>query len=119
MKQNTGNIRSQSGIGLLGILLVLTAFGILGGVALKALPSYIEFYTIQSTVKRIANDPLLQSDAQRREAFDHQMHVEMINDIKGRDLVIGSGGVAVQYQKKIPLTDTIGLVIDFNATSEE
>lgn len=119
MKKNACNIRSQAGVGLLGILLILTAFGILGGVALKALPSYIEFYTIQSTVKRIANDQLLQSDAQRREAFDHQMHVEMIKDIKGRDLQISGGAVAVQYQKKIQLTDTMSLVIDFNATSEE
>lgn len=119
MKQNSGNIRSQLGMGLLGLLLILSAFGILGAVALKALPSYIEFYTIQGTVKRIAHDQLLQSDAQRREAFDHQMHVEMIKDIKGRDLEISGGAVAVQYQKKIPLTDTMSLVIDFNATSEE
>lgn len=119
MKNHSGNMASQQGLGLIGLLLILSAVGILGGVALKALPSYIEFFTIQTTVKRIAHDQMLQSDAQRREAFDHQMHVEMIKDVKGRDLEISNGVIAVQYQKSIALTDTMHLLIDFNASSEE
>ncbi|MEZ0211137.1 MAG: DUF4845 domain-containing protein [Methylophilus sp.] len=110
--------RGQHGLGLLGFLLVLTAVGILGMVALKALPSYMEYFSIQSTVNRIAHDPMLQNDADIRAAFDRQMHVDMIKTVQGRDLNIASGVVAVRYQKTIPLTDTISLLIDFDAASK-
>ncbi|KQT42123.1 MULTISPECIES: DUF4845 domain-containing protein [unclassified Methylophilus] len=110
--------KPQRGLGLIGFLLVLTAVGILGMVALKALPSYMEYFSIQSTVNRLAHDPMLQSDADIRAAFDRQMHVDMIKTVQGRDLTIASGAVAVRYQKTIPLTDTISLLIDFDAASK-
>lgn len=110
--------KTQRGLGLIGFLLVLTAVGILGMVALKALPSYMEYFSIQSTVNRLAHDPMLQSDADIRAAFDRQMHVDMIKTVQGSDLSIASGAVAVRYQKTIPLTDTISLLIDFDAASK-
>lgn len=109
---------SQHGIGLIGFLLVLTAFGILGMVALKALPAYMEYFSIQSTVNRIAHDPMLQSDSDIRKAFDRQMEVDSIHEVTGRDLEVTAGRVAMRYQKKIPLTDTMTLLIDFDATSK-
>lgn len=109
---------TQHGIGLIGFLLVVTAFGILGIVGLKALPAYMEYYTIQSTVNRIGHDPLLQNDSDVRRAFDHQMQVEGIRDMTSRDLDISGGVVAMRYQKKISLTETITLLIDFDASSQ-
>jgi hypothetical protein len=118
MKCSRISARAQHGLGLLGFLLVLTAVGILGMVALKALPSYMEYFSIQSTVNRVAHDPMLQSDADIRAAFDRQMHVDMIKTVQGSDLNVVGGLVAVRYQKTIPLTDTISLLIDFDATSK-
>lgn len=115
---NDSKSAHQHGIGLIGFLLVLTAFGILGTVALKALPSYMEYYSIEATVNRIAHDPLLQNDSDMRTAFDHQMQVDSIREVTGRDLDISGGTVAMRYQKKIPLTDTMTLLIDFDATSK-
>jgi hypothetical protein len=109
---------TQHGIGLIGFLLVLTAFGILGMVALKALPSYMEFFSIQSTVNRIAHDSMLQNDSDIRKAFDRQMQVDSIHEVNGHDLEISGGVVAMRYQKKVPLTDTMTLLIDFDATSK-
>ncbi|HWU65816.1 MAG TPA: DUF4845 domain-containing protein [Methylophilus sp.] len=109
---------TQHGIGLIGFLLVLTAFGILGMVALKALPSYMEFFSIQSTVNRIAHDPMLQNDSDIRKSFDRQMEVDSIHEVTGRDLEISGGVVAMRYQKKVPLTDAMTLLIDFDATSK-
>lgn len=108
----------QHGIGLLGFLLVLTAFGILGMVGLKVMPSYVEYYSIQATVSRLAHDPLLQSEHDIRTAFDRQMQVDSIHDVNGRDLVISGGVVSMHYQKKIPLTETLTLLIDFDAASK-
>ena len=118
MKCSKVSARKQHGIGLLGFLLVLTAVGILGMVGLKALPSYMEYFSIQSTVNRIAHDPMLQSDADIRTAFDRQMHVDMIKTVRGNDLNIAAGVVSVRYQKTIPLTDTISLLVDFDAASK-
>ncbi|MGQ2965353.1 DUF4845 domain-containing protein [Methylophilus sp.] len=118
MKCSRVSARAQHGLGVLGFLLVLTAVGIIGMVGLKALPSYMEYFSIQSTINRIAHDPMLQSDADMRTAFDRQMHVDMITTVHGRDLNVVGRSVAVRYQKNIPLTDTISLLIDFDATSK-
>jgi hypothetical protein len=118
MKCPRVSARAQHGLGVLGFLLVLTAVGIIGMVGLKALPSYMEFFSIQSTINRIAHDPMLQSDADIRAAFDRQMHVDMISTVHGRDLSVVGGVVTVRYQKTIPLTDSISLLIDFDAASK-
>ncbi|MDF0378351.1 DUF4845 domain-containing protein [Methylophilus sp. YYY-1] len=111
-------ISDQHGIGFIGFLLVLTAFGILGLVALKSLPAYMEYFSIQSTINRIAHDPLLQSEQDMRTAFDRQMQVDSIKDVSSRELEISAGAVAMRYQKKIPLTETMSLLIDFDAASK-
>lgn len=111
-------ISDQHGIGFIGFLLVLTAFGILGLVALKALPAYMEYFSIQSTINRIAHDPLLQSEQDMRTAFDRQMQVDSIKDVSSRELEISAGAVVMRYQKKIPLTETMSLLIDFDAASK-
>lgn len=112
------HVRLQSGMGLVGLLLILSAFGILGIVGLKAIPNYIEFYTIETTLKRIAIDPMMQSDLDRRIAFDRQMQVDSIKTLQGRDLVIGNGLISAQYEKRIPLLSNITLLIHFDASSE-
>jgi hypothetical protein len=118
MKNSKVSAHAQHGLGLIGFLLVLTAVGILGMVGLKALPSYMEYFSIQSTVNRIAHDPKLQSDADIRAAFDRQMRVDMIKDVHGRDLNISNGVVGVRYERTIPLTESISLLIDFDAASK-
>lgn len=114
----TQSPRAQTGLGVMGLLLVLTAFGILGIVGLKAIPAYIEFYTIETTIKRIAIDPMMQTDNDRRAAFDRQMQVDYIKTLQGRDLLIGNGLITVQYEKRIPLLSNVTLLIDFDASSE-
>lgn len=111
--------QTQAGAGLIVTLLVLSAFGILGMVALKTLPAYIEFFTIESTIKRIAADPLMANDDARRVAFNRQMQVENIDQVSGRDLQIGNGLIIVHYQKSIGLMNHVQLVIDFNASSDQ
>lgn len=118
MKHAKISAHAQHGLGLLGFLLVLTVAGILGMVALKAFPSYMEYFSIQSTVNRLAHEPVPQSDSDIRAAFDRQMRVDMITEVSGRDLDIASGVIAVRYQKRIPLTESISLLIDFDATSK-
>lgn len=118
MKKAGISAHTQQGLGMLGFLLVLAAFGILGSVVLKALPSYMEYYSIQSTVNRISHDPLLQGDSDIRTAFDRQMQVDGIRTVKGRELQISGHAVSVFYQKQIPLTESMTLLIDFNASSQ-
>jgi hypothetical protein len=46
------------------------------------------------------------------------VQVDSIHDVTGRDLDISGGVVAMRYQKKIALTDTMTLLIDFDAASK-
>lgn len=112
------NSSDQRGLGILGFLLVLTAFGILGSVALKAFPAYMEYLSVQATVTRLAHDATLQTDRDIRTAFDRQMQVDYIRDLSSRDLEISAGSVVMHYQKKIQLTDSMALLVDFDVASK-
>lgn len=107
----------QYGAGLIGTLLILSAFGILGMVGLKAIPAYMEYFTIQSTVHRIGNDPGMQTDEQRRKAFDHQSQIDRIESVTSRDLVMSGNEISVTYEKKIPLFEHATLLLTFDVSS--
>lgn len=109
----------QRGAGLIGTLLIMTAFALLGIMALKAIPSYMEYLTIQSTVKRIAHDPLIQSDMDKRAAFDRQTKIDRIESITGRHLVIQGNTISVDYENVVPLYENISLLLKFKVSSED
>lgn len=116
--QRSKPLRAQQGAGLIGALLIFSAFGILAIVALKALPAYYEYYTIQSTLKRIANDPHKHSDREMRNAFEHQSNIDRIESVTSQDLVISGDEISVSYEKKIPLYDNLSLLLSFDASSQ-
>lgn len=105
----------QRGLGMLGFLFLLSVCGLAAALGLKLLPAYMEYYSIQTTVARIAQDPMMQTERDMRVAFDRQMQVDNIHTVSGRDLSISGQHLSLAYQKTVPLTETMTLQIDFVA----
>ncbi len=111
--------RTQTGAGFIGTLCILSAFGLLGIMLLKCVPAYMEYFTIDATVHRIANDAMLQTDHERRTAFERQAKIDRIESVRSHDLQITGDAIRVNYEKKIPLLDHVSLLLDFTVSSEE
>ena len=114
--------QQQRGISLIGLLFwaVLLSFGAL--VTIKVLPTLNEYYTILSTVKKIARgNPT--TVASVRAEFERQKQIEYsINSIEGSDLGVTKEGdrvvISFAYDKEIGLMGPVYLLIKYEGRSD-
>jgi hypothetical protein len=110
-----GSLQRQQGLGLLG-LLVFGGFLVLGALmALKVVPTVLEYMVIKRVIDAVRHEP---NPPAIRAAFDRAAAVEHISAITGRDLVIhpapaGGHHVAFAYEKKLPLLGPVSLTLDY------
>lgn len=106
----------QKGISLTGLILVLMVLGLFALLAIKVVPSYIEFRAVRDGVARAKAAGGSVADMQR--SFDKFAEINNVSAIQGRDLVITREGdtpaISFAYEKRIPLTERATLVIDYD-----
>jgi Domain of unknown function (DUF4845) len=117
--------KSQQGLSLIGLILVL-ALGACGGlVAFKAFPAYMEYLSIRKALTTMATAGEMRSGPPEniRRAFDKRAQVDDISSITGKDLEIQRAGngyaVSYQYERRIPLIANISLVFGFQGASQD
>jgi hypothetical protein len=115
--------KTQSGLTLVGLIVVLflLVFGVL--FAMKLLPAYIEYGTAKKAIEAIARDRTGASTPQDvRRLFDARALIDNIDVIKGSDLEVTKEGagmvIAFAYRKEVPLFANLGMYIDFAANSK-
>ena len=110
----------QQGISLTGLILVLMVLGVFALLAIKIVPSYLEFRAVRDGMARAKAAG--GSVSEMRQAFDKSSEINNIDAIRGRDLVIsnegGSPQISFAYEKRIPLTARATLVIDYDGTTD-
>ena len=114
--------RRQRGLSLIGLLVVgaLIVFGAL--LAMKVVPSALEYNAIRSAITKVASaGGTTVRDYQV--AFDRYAAVDDITSITGKDLVIekrqdGLTVISFQYEKRIPLFGPASLVIDYRGSAQ-
>lgn len=109
----------QSGLSIMGLLMVLVLIIVVALFAMKIIPSFLEFRSAKSAIQAIARQA--QSPADVRRAWDARAAIDDINSIKGTDLEISREGsqtvIAFAYRKEVPLFAGVGLYIDYAANS--
>lgn len=112
--------KTQRGVSLGGLLVVLFVLIMAGLLAMKVAPPYMEFASVRKAVASVAGGG---SPAEIRKAFDARAAVDDIASVKGADLDITKEGgavvVSVYYRKEVPLFSNVGLYFDFSASSKE
>jgi hypothetical protein len=105
---------------LTGLILVLMVLGGLALLAIKIVPSYLEFRTVRDGIARAKAAG--GSVAEMRQAFEKFAEINNVDAIRGRDLVISREGanpeISFAYEKRIPLTGRATLVIDYDGTTD-
>jgi hypothetical protein len=113
----------QKGVTLLGLIMGSFVLVLVALLAMRLLPSYIEYFSIKKAVVSIGNQTAGRdatvSDIRR--AFESRSAVDDFQAVKAADLEIikqGNGFViSAQYRKEIPLFANIGIYIDFDVSS--
>jgi type II secretory pathway pseudopilin PulG len=109
----------QQGISLTGLILVLMVLGLFALLAIKVVPSYVEYRAVRDGVVRAKAAGGGAVEMQR--TFDKFAEINNVSAIRGRDLVISRDGetpeISFAYEKRIPLTGHATLVIDYDGTT--
>jgi Tfp pilus assembly major pilin PilA len=109
----------QQGLSLIGFLFVAFVLVGLAILAMKIVPTYVEYASIKKAIASASAAGSTPKEIQN--AFNRQRDAGYISSVSGQDLEITrtSSGyeVSVAYQKKIELFGPASLVIDYAASS--
>lgn len=111
-------LKYQRGMSFWGTIVVLAALVFIGTFLLKSIPAYVEYNSIRTAVKSIANAST--SQLNRKEvidAFNRQAAIDNIDSISGKDLRIEGNAIVAEYQIVIPMFANISILLDFNVRS--
>lgn len=116
--------KNQLGISLIGLMFGGVIFIVMVMMALKLLPSYLEFFAIKKVINSIALEKRAGATVKEiRNSFEQRATVDDITSIKSADLEVTKDGsdlvISAAYRKEIPLVSNIGVYIDFRAASKE
>ena len=110
----------EAGVSLSGLIVVLVVLGAMALVAMKVFPAWAEYRSIKNAIvqaKAAGN-----GNREMQQAFERNAEINNITAISSRDLVItrdnGAAEVSFAYEKRIPLTGNVSLLIDFAGTTD-
>ncbi len=110
----------QRGISIVGLLLLVIVIGFVGIVALRVLPTFVEYRAIQSAVKKAKASASTVVEMQK--AFDRSAAIDDITTLSGKDLdftkVDDDFVISYAYTKKVPLFGPVSLTIDYAGSSK-
>lgn len=113
---------AQRGLSLIGLVVVGALLVFAALLAMKVVPSALEYNAIRGAVTKIVT----QGGNSARDyqlAFDRYAAIDDIRSIRGTDLIIerspdGRAVVSFQYEKRIPLWGPVSLIIDYRGSSQ-
>lgn len=116
-----GGKHRQSGITLLGFIIVMGVVGVFAYVGFKLFPMYQEFYAVKSALKGLAAEPGMANTAPARiqDLFMRRLNMNYALNIKKEHVKIervDSGWLmTVQYEVRKPLIANLDVVGRFHA----
>lgn len=123
-------MHKQQGMTFIGMLLTMAAVIMAAILVMRAVPVYLQHYTIIQSIKGLNTVPVasLTGDSYAdvevlRRSFDKYLVINGLDNLKADQLVIVPNGtnkfrVSLKYQVVKPLMYNISLLFDFNDTEE-
>jgi len=112
--------RAQQGLSLIGLLFAAAVVIAIAVVAMRIVPSALEYMAIKSAVEKVVTSGA-PSARELQVAFDRFAAVDDIKSISGRDLIIekadGATVVSFAYEKRIELAGPVSLIIAYHGSS--
>lgn len=116
--------RAQSGITLIGFIIVLGVAGVFIFMGMKVIPMYMEYYAVKQSLDGIAKQPGVvdETPAQIKSMFFNRMNVNYSENVKPADITVvrKDAGylVTVDYEVRKPLISNLDVVGKFKTEKE-
>lgn len=116
--------RAQSGITLVGFIIVLAVAGLFAYLGMKVIPMYTEFYGVKKAMASLANEPGVgeMSPPVIKDLFYRRMYISYAQNVKTEHvkLVRKDAGwlMTVEYEVRRPLIANLDVVGKFHAEKE-
>ena len=113
-------LERQRGFSLSGLIVVLMVLGLFVVLAIKIVPSFLEYRSVRDGIVRAKAAG--GSAVEMQQAFDKFAEINDVAAVRGRDLVISRDGatpeISFANEKRIPLLEKATLVIDYEGTTD-
>ena len=116
--------RKQSGRSLLGFLVVLAVVGFAAYIGMKLFPMYQEYYSVQSAMKGLANEPGVadMDPAKVQDLFFRRLYINYSENVKPQNVkferIEGGWKMRVNYEVRRPLIGNLDVVGRFDKTQD-
>jgi len=115
------SIRHQSGASLITWLILASLVGVVGIVALKLTPVYIQMFTVQSILESVATEPGVGKEPKRVvwDKISKRLDVNEVDDVKFENFEIkvddrGAATFSIKYEVRKPLLGNVDAVVKFD-----
>ena len=111
--------KKQRGITLMGFIMVLIVGAFFALIAMKLVPIYSEFFSVQSSMKAIANEGLGAKDiTEIQTALQRKFDIDYVDTVTAKQarIVPGTGGkqLNMNYEVRKPFVYNIDFVVKFD-----
>lgn len=118
----TGSRRGQRGLSMIGFLFVAVVIIVVAIVGFRMVPSYVEYYSIQSAVEKSLRDAPDPTAAVVKKSFEKYVAADYIDSVTASDLtVVKEGNVvtaSVAWQKQLHMVGNVSLLLDFDVSAQ-
>ena len=116
--------RNQSGITLMGFIIILAMVGVFVYVGMKVIPMYSEFYAVKKSMQGLSLEPGINnaSPDKIRNLFFRRLYVNYSENVQQDNVKIermqGGWKMTVKYEVRRPLIYNLDIVGNFEAVKE-
>lgn len=112
---------AQRGMSLIGLLLVAIFVAFFGLIALRAVPTVSEYFSIMKIAKNAVQQETTVAGVKK--FFDLAASADYIESITGDDLEVTKSGTRINasfaYDKEIPIIEPVYLLIKYRGSTED
>ena len=117
-----GSQRSQRGLSMIGFLFVAVVIVVVAIVGFRMVPSYVEFFTIQSALEKSLRDAPEPTPVVVKKSFEKYIAADYIDSVTASDLIVVKDGnivtASVSWQKQLHMVGNVSLLLDFDAVAQ-
>lgn len=116
--------RQQSGMTLIGFVIVLAVVGLFAYIGMRLFPMYTEYYAVKSALKGLAAEPGIadQSPAKIQDLFFRRLYISYAENVKPENVKIdridNGWRMKVDYELRRPLISNLDVVGKFAAQQD-
>ncbi|MEP6632574.1 MAG: DUF4845 domain-containing protein [Luteimonas sp.] len=116
--------RTQSGLTLIGFVVVLAVVGLFAYIGMQLFPMYSEFFSVKSALKGLANEPGIanRDPAKIEDLFFRRLYISYSENVKPENVKLTRSDkgwkMDVNYEVRKPIISNLDVVGKFNATQD-